>query len=243
MRITADVLAELDRAKIGGNQVRLSEQIARPLYIKVDKVLKAAGGKWVRKAGAHVFENDPTDLLEQVMLTGEIRLAKQELGQFYTPKALASLAADKLDIKPGMTVLEPSAGRGALADAAMEAGAGEVRCVEIDVANGPYLAKYNTDFADFLRWGTPKPEFYRILMNPPFAKQADAVHFMRALEWLKPGGRIVAIMSAAVTFRNTQLYSEIRRLVNESGLISQVAPGSFKESGTNVNAVVVTYVR
>ena len=37
----------------------------RKLYMKVDKVLKALGGKWDRRVGGHLFSVDPTDIIEQ----------------------------------------------------------------------------------------------------------------------------------------------------------------------------------
>ena len=40
--------------------------------LKVNDVLENIGGKWDRKAKGHVFDEDPTDRLETVFLTGEI---------------------------------------------------------------------------------------------------------------------------------------------------------------------------
>lgn len=242
MNVSQDVIQELDRAEINDHQVRLSSAIARPLYVKINKVLIAAGGRWNRKAGAHVFDGDPTEVLEQAMLTGTIRQTKQELGIFYTPAKLAERAAKVLEIEPGMSVLEPSAGLGALATAAGALG-GKVCCFDILQLHADALkwAGFSVIRADFLEQ-QPGPLFDRILMNPPFAQQADARHFIRAMSFLQPGGRIVAIMSAAVTFRDTPLYRTVRAAVGSSGGYIEALPkGSFKESGTGVNAMLVVY--
>lgn len=243
MRIPHEVMLELDRAEISQKEVKLANAMPRPIYVKVDKVLKAAGGKWNRSRGVHIFQENATDVLEQAMLVGEIRLVKQELGQFYTPRALADKAAALLEIHEGMTILEPSAGRGALADAAKRAGAERVVCVEVDPRNMPFLKDHTAYNADFLYWGdSPQRSYFRILMNPPFARQDDARHFLRAMSFLNDGGRIVAIMSSAVKWRETPLYEAARQAIYRSGgTIDDLPPGSFKESGTGVNAVLVTY--
>lgn len=242
MKIDQETLAVLDRCTTSPCVVVLPEQLPRELYVKVDKVLKAAGGKWNRKTRAHVFTEDATSVIEQALLTGEIGNPKQELGVFYTPLLLARKAAGLLRLdRPGLSVLEPSAGIGALAMAARGAGAGDVTCLDVlpkHVATCKELGFYAAE-GDFMRWGEPAPTYDRVLMNPPFAQQADAAHFHRALQWLKPGGRIVAIMGAGVTFRETMLYRGIRALPDIS--IEPLPANSFKESGTGVNTALVVY--
>jgi predicted RNA methylase len=213
-------------------------QLDRKLYVKVNAVLEAAGGKWSRSAKAHVFAEDPREVIEQILLTGEYRNEKQDFGVFYTPPGLAAEAADALEIEPGMFVLEPSAGMGALAKAARERG-GHVVCLDVLEKHVDCLIwnRFTAQQKDFL---TAEPEEYprfdRVLMNPPFAKQADAQHVLHALKFLKPGGKLVAIMSAGVTFRETDWYRRVRGLACE---IRPLPPNSFKDSGTSVNAVLV----
>lgn len=248
MKIDQETLAVLDRCTTSPCVVVLPEgKLPRELYVKVDKVLKAAGGKWNRSTKAHVFTEDATDVIEQALLTGQIGNPKQELGVFYTPVALARKAAQALRVgQAGLCLLEPSAGMGALAKAAREAGISDITC--LDILPKHVEACKNLGFyvatGDFMQWGVPSPVYDRILMNPPFAKQADAQHFLRALRWLKPGGRIVAIMSAAVTFRETVYYRQIRGMVANGGMGCQIVPlpaDSFKESGTGVNTALVIY--
>jgi 16S rRNA G1207 methylase RsmC len=83
--------------------------------------------------------------------------------------------------------------------------------------------------------------FDRIVMNPPFADQQDIRHVRHALGFLKPGGRLVAIMSAGVTFREDRLAREFRALVEDrGGTIEELPADAFKASGTGVLAVLVT---
>ena len=58
---------------------------------------------------------------------------------------------------------------------------------------------------------------------------------------LKPGGKLASVMSAGVTFRDDKLGKYFRDFVyTHSGQIIPLPEGSFEESGTNVNTVIVT---
>lgn len=254
MKIDTETLAVLDRCTTSPCVVVLPEQLPRELYVKVDKVLKAAGGKWNRKTRAHVFTEDAISVIEQALLTGEIGNPKQELGVFYTPPALARKAAGLLRLDhTGITVLEPSAGLGALAIATREAaGADDESCSWADIRCLDILPKhvvalrhegFRAECADFLD-EDPEPGDLvdRIIMNPPFARCADARHFIHAMGFLKPGGRMVAIMSAGIMFRTISTYTLIRNEIERTGgSIEPLPAGSFKESGTAVNTALVVY--
>lgn len=242
MRIDQSVLAVLSNAQADGNAVRLAGQLDRKLYERTDKVLNAAGGTWNRKARAHLFEGDAASRIDEIILTGEIALPKDDFNFFPTPSSIVKHMIDLADIQHGMTVLEPSAGRGAIALACADAGA-LVDCYELMDENfavlsaNPRLA--NSHQADFLSIQA-NPVFDRVLMNPPFMKQADVHHVMHAHKFLKPGGRLVAVMSAGVTFRENRLTVSFRNLVEEKGGWTEPLPeASFKSSGTMVNTVIV----
>lgn len=245
MKIDQETLAVLNRCTVSPLVVMLPPgQLDRKLYEKVNKVLIAAGGKWNRSTKAHVFTEDAAGVIEQALLTGEIGNPKQELGVFYTPDRLAFRAAEALQIEPGqMTVLEPSAGVGALAKAARGFGSAPI-CWDIleKHVNELRADGFTAAQGDFLKFEPKGPLFDRIIMNPPFGKTADALHFLHAVRFLKPGGRIVAIMSAAVMFRATHGYRTIRDMVAlADGSIEPLPANSFKESGTSVNAALVVY--
>lgn len=160
---------------------------------------------------------------------------------FPTPAALAARVVEAADIQPGHRVLEPSAGTGALLAAVPVA---DVVCVEISQSLADALRRIATDVhcADFLSL-TPDNigTFDRVIMNPPFTKQADIRHVIHAAKFLKPGGRLVAIMSAGVTFRTSELSREFHQLVcDRRGTIVDLPEGSFAEAGTAVRAVLVT---
>ena len=247
--ISQDVMTVLSAAEISGSCLKLTGKLDRNLYVETNKVLDAAGGKWNRSAGAHVFDGDAAEAIEQILLTGEYSRTKQDFGQFDTPPELADRLVEMARIEPGMLVLEPSAGIGNIAIPAAKKGANVV-CYEIDQKRVDRLSQANIDAGrviaqiftveDFLDESSDW-SYDRVVMNPPFAKQADIDHVLHAYRFLKPGGLLVAIMSAGVTFREDRKTRDFRNFVEKlGGTIEGLPAGSFKSSGTMVNACIVT---
>jgi predicted RNA methylase len=243
MRIDNEVLSVLSRAKVDGAMLILTGQLDRALYTKTNRVLEAAGGKWNRKSGAHVFDADAASRVEDMILTGAVEVPKDEFNFFPSPPAIVARLLELADIERGMRVLEPSAGKGAIAYACAEKGA-MVDCYELMEANFVALAGDArlgpVRHMDFLAQAA-EPAYDRVVMNPPFLRQADIKHVLHALNFLKPTGRLVSVMTASVTFRDNKLTSDFRDLVAERGGSIEPCPeGSFKASGTMVSTVIVT---
>lgn len=241
MRIDSEVLAALSSAQTEGCNVFLTGQLDRKLYDRTNKVLVAAGGKWNRKARAHVFAADAADRMEQIILSGTVDVPKDEFNFFPSPSAVVARLMELADIEPGMVLMEPSAGKGAIAYACVELGA-VVRCYELMDANfvalagDPKLGPVTK--ADFLTIA-PEPVYDRVVMNPPFMKQADIKHVTHAHKFLKPGGLLVAVMSAGVEFRTDARTKAFQALVaDRGGHIEPLPENSFKASGTGVNTVI-----
>ena len=71
--LSVNVLSVLSSSRIEGNKVFLPDsQLDRKSYQDVNKVLDALGGKWSKKEKAHLFNDDPTDQLEEVILLGRV---------------------------------------------------------------------------------------------------------------------------------------------------------------------------
>lgn len=246
MRVDNEVLNVLSNAETNGILLKLVGQLDRALYTRTNKVIEAAGGKWNRKAGGHTFEIDAADAMDQIILTGQvvsIKTKAQQFGYFPTPAGVAARVIECARIERGMRLLEPSAGKGGLAYPAAAAGA-IVDCIELMDANFAALAgdsKFNSvQRADFLSI-EPAASYDRVAMNPPFDKQADIRHVLHALKFLKPGGLLVSVMASGLVFRDNKLTTDFRALIAErDGDIEALPEGSFKESGTGVNTVIVT---
>lgn len=162
-------------------------------------------------------------------------------GYFPTPATLVARMIEAADLAPGSRVLEPSAGSGAIADAVKAAGH-SVECIErhaslceIIAAKGHSLIR-----GDFLEL-SPAGLYDAAVMNPPFESAQDLQHVRHAWEWIKPGGALVAIMGAGVTFRQDRRYSDFRAWAEGvGGEFEPVPAGTFKESGTGVASVMLT---
>jgi predicted RNA methylase len=243
MRIPNEVLAVLDRCDTEGCRLTLPGQLERKDYVRVNTVLEAAGGKWDRRAKAHLFADPAGPIIESIMLTGEVVSRKQELQYFPTPPLVVGELLDRAELNPWHHVLEPSAGRGAIASAVAPYVA-VVDCIEIDGANVNALRDLGLArailTADFLT--VPVDAAYdRVVMNPPFTRQQDIAHVTRALEWLKPDGLLVSVMALSVTFRQNKATADFRALVaSRDGYIDALPDDAFKESGTGVKTVIVT---
>jgi hypothetical protein len=120
-----------------------------------------------------------------------------------------------------------------------------VDCVEIQPELADALRRQRifgkVTCADFLSMQPDPANLYdRVVMNPPFDRERDIDHVVHALKFLKPDGLLVAIMSAGTEFRETKKSTAFRKLVSDlKGRMEELPAGSFAESGTNVNTVVV----
>lgn len=228
--------------------------LERSVYQQVDKVLKSLGGKWDRRKGGHVFPGDARDHLEAVIETGQYVDAKQALGFFETPESLADEVASMAAWPGGMvpSILEPSAGSGNLLRAMVrrygERALYDTVAVEIDGRHHAVLSDLAAEvhIADFLSLTLDVMEggFDRVVMNPPFSRQQDIDHVLHAWQFLAPGGRLVAIMSAGWTFRENRKSREFRTFITEhGGIVHHHDHEAFRESGTGVRTVDVTLTK
>lgn len=242
--ITDDVADVLRRSTVVGATIVLPQgQMARPLYAATDKALTALGGKWCKRARAHVFPFDPSEKLAAALSSGkaldEVLTRKKRLQLFETPADLARDLVASLAITDGDTCLEPSAGRGRIVEALADAGALQITAVEIDHENGDALiAQGIADeilVADFL---TERPAVLRasaIAMNPPFTRNQDVRHVRHAYDCLVAGGRMAAIVSGHGFIGQECEAIEFREWLDEVGAdVSIIPAGAFKESGTTI---------
>lgn len=163
-------------------------------------------------------------------------------GYFPTPAALVARMIEAADLEPGARVLEPSAGSGAIADAARDAGH-NVFCVERHATLAAILASKGHEVrqSDFMEYPARGGFYDAVLMNPPFEAGQDCAHVRHAWKFLKPGGALVAIMGVGVTFRQQRPYSDFREWSESlGGEFVEIPAGTFKESGTGVASVMLT---
>lgn len=242
--IPEPILRILSTIEIDGNVVRLTTQLPRPLYAQTNTVLEALGGTWDKKAKGHTFSLNPAVRLEEALLTGSYERPEKadNFGFFETPVSRAQLLIEDLDLAPHHLVLEPSAGRGRLADqVATIVNPSQIYLCELQEMNRQILTTkgYTVLGTDFMTW-VPPTLVDRVVMNPPFEKRADLRHVTKAFSHLKPKGKLISVMSAGVTFREDALTHAFRALIQDHGSIGPLPDQSFKESGTLVSTVQVS---
>jgi predicted RNA methylase len=232
-------------------------------YVPLKKILEGLGGKWKGRGikGPFHFPFLIEKLLEAAKANGTYVDRKQALGFFETPPELAKQLVEWANIKEYMDVLEPSAGHGAIIKALIEDSAtAEIGAVEIDETNVgviknrfPYHGEWPDDVwpvdllcADFLEWAPPTGTQYdRVVMNPPFSGNQDIKHVRAAYDLLRPGGRLVAVMSPHWTFAEDSESRDFRSefLCGNHWRKIDLPEGTFKPSGAGVNAVVLVMDR
>ncbi|MCX4550573.1 MULTISPECIES: rRNA adenine N-6-methyltransferase family protein [unclassified Streptomyces] len=246
MRFPTDALTVLTdpRTVIRGDQVRIPFEIDRVVYEQVNTVLKDMAGKWDgRKAiRAHVFPYRIEEFMRQCLTAGEYP-SRYDQGWYATPPALVTQIVDAAGIRVGDTVLEPSAGAGALtADIASRGGL--VDAVELDErraailrAQGDCQKVMQTDFLSLDP--LDREEGYdRIVMNPPFNNGLD--HILHAVGFMKDDGHLIAVMSNGLMWWSDRKAAEFREVVEEvGGDIEALPEDSFAISGTNVRTCLV----
>lgn len=221
-----------------------THDVDKAIVSEAETILKAVGGVEIereyqtdrfggkRKIMVWEFDYDFAFIRDDIAGNGRIPNAKSH--QFYpTPENLArdavTLAED--GAVPGMNWLEPSAGRGGLADLMPKA---DTLCVEISRLHCDILrAKGNqVEHADFLKW-QPTHKIDRIVMNPPFSEGRWQAHLEHASTMLAPGGRLVAILPASAKAKSV--------LAGWSCKWSEVFSNEF--AGASVDVVILSAER
>lgn len=173
----------------------------------------------------------------------------KDFGAFMSPAAVAAEVMKYAEVHQGERILEPSAGTGQLARAARDAGA-EVVCVEIQPGLAHELGALHgfisVDNADFLTLTVAElGTFDKVIMNPPFDRGRDCDHVRHAYKFLRPGGVLVAVMSARAEFGDDKRHQALHAIVEQCEPAygwrkwHDLPPLSFADAGTNVNTVVL----
>ena len=243
VEIDPDIKALLLNLRIEGNIAYINQQLDRDTYVRLNKALEVLGGKWNRSARGHIFPGDPSEKIAEALQAGEVVDVKKTYEFFETPPEVANLLVSHLSPREKDLVLEPSAGHGGIADVVRAACEDcKLSLIEIEPSNRQILKEkgYKLIGKDFLKYRKKKPLFDRIIMNPPFSKQQDIDHVMHAWKFLKPGGRLVAVMSAGTEFRSNRKAAQFQEFVESiGGHVEQLPPESFKTSGTGINTLFV----
>lgn len=248
-----------------GNLLRISVQLSRDLYMKVDKILTAIGGKWSKSRGAHEFPFNPKVLLDEVVANNGLLPDVNPTSFFPTPKAGLDLMyallsnqwlVEYTSVSSKVRMLEPSAGIGWVADYFKEKAGGsehlEIDLVEILPQNQKILKEkgYDPVCGDFMAMPVPEDAFkYDIIaMNPPFSLKSDSkayiTHIQHAFKMLKHAGELVAVTPIGWLRNNTKKERTFRDMVAiHYQYIETLEAGTFKDTGTNIETKVFSLAK
>jgi len=249
-----DKIEILKKCTVDGNTVKLPNiQLDRKLYLEVAKALEFIGGKWNRKAQGFIFKENPTELLSQIS-DGVKRNLKKEFQFFETPDDIADWLVEVAHIEKHHTILEPSAGQGAIIRAIHRVIPDiKVYCYELNEINQTILAGMeNVELIgqDFLNpdgtHSAQQLQFDRIIANPPFSNNQDIEHIREMYNCLKPGGIIASVTSLHwqnCRTKKTDAFMEWLETLEPKFKLQNLSPGSFKSSGTNIETSVLRIIK
>lgn len=180
---------------------------------------------------------------------------------FPTPAPLAARMVALAELEPGDTVLEPSAGTGAILAALPEGVTATAVEINAELARQLYGPAIEPDpgemdrviVADFLECRSDGPTqdvereippvlgtFDAVIANPPFTKGQDVDHIRHMWQFVKPGGRLVTLASQSWTFNQQRKYIEFRAWFFgiDGSKYEDLPAGTF--DGTGVRATLIT---
>ena len=152
---------------------------------------------------------EPKDQAAEILrdLVFQARLYQSGDIQF-TPDALAGHLVELSGITKNSRVLEPEAGIGDLADAIRKR-TDKVDCIERMYSFREILQlKKHRLISDDLMATQAAPVYDAVIMNPPFSSECE--HIRKAFDFVCPGGKLLAICSNRITWKQQKEYEQFR---------------------------------
>lgn len=215
------------------------------LYIEVMELGITTKELWAEAVTAMKALGDPSKgqptVADQIRVLSAAVSHKTIPGYFPTPHDLVVDLLDAARLPDGVTVLEPSAGKGNIADVLRDERYCAVDCIEPNyhLREILKLKGHNIIGEDFLDWnGMAK----YIMMNPPFENMTDAEHLQWAYDHLEDGGIVASIMSPSPHTGSTKKAKDFQDWFESvGGEKYDVKDGAFKhgERQTGVACVIV----
>ncbi|MBT1695915.1 methyltransferase [Fulvivirgaceae bacterium PWU4] len=179
---------------------------------------------------------------EQKLKNLEMRAFEAKIpGFFPTPTELIQQLLELADIQGDDRILEPSAGKGDLLDAVRESHSyHELHAIEPHSILREILTLkgYQLVDSDFLKYN-PGEGYDKIIMNPPFEDGQDVDHVRHAFTLLKPGGRVVFIMSEGPFFRQFKKDKAFREFLQvKNAFVSEPLKEAFKNAFNSTSITV-----
>lgn len=162
----------------------------------------------------------------------ELNLINKKFHEFFpTPESILEKMDALIKITPNIKILEPSAGKGNIAEFFRNKYGVNIDVIELatELQEILKLKDFNVLTHDFLQF--TGNDYDLIIMNPPFSKYQDIDHVYHAFNLLKSGGQLCSIMASSAFNNSHKKAVEFRTWldVNE-GIYEKLPDNSFKES-------------
>lgn len=234
----------LKHCTLENNILKLPQvQFNKKSYADAKKWIEEAGGSWQGgKVQGFTFPFN-AERVFSILKEGRRCNLQQEHQFFETPDSVADwLIMLAGGIHEDDTVLEPSAGRGALIKAIHRACPSVmVECYELMPENREFLHSLGNVILlgeDFAKDSVGS--YSKIIANPPFANNQDIDHVRLMYDRLEEGGTLAAITSPHWKFASEKKCDVFRRWIDEvHGQVFEIGAGEFKESGTSISTMAI----
>ena len=218
-------------------------QFNKKSYVEAKKWIEEAGGSWQGgKIQGFTFPFNPERVFS-ILKEGKRCNLQQDYQFFETPDDVADwLVMLAGGIHEDDTVLEPSAGRGALIKAIHRACPSVmVECYELMPENREFLHTLNNVILLDEDFTKDSVGYYtKIIANPPFSGNQDVDHVKLMYERLEEGGILAAITSQHWKFSSEKKCVEFRKWLDEvNGKVFEIGAGEFKDSGTSISTMAI----
>lgn len=218
-------------------------QFNKKSYAEAKKWIEEAGGSWQSgKIQGFTFPFNPERVFS-ILKEGKRCNLQQEYQFFETPAEVADwLVMLAGGIHENDTVLEPSAGRGALIKAIHRACPSvTVECYELMPENREFIHSLDNVIIldeDFTKDSVGS--YTKIIANPPFSNNQDIEHVRIMYKLLEKGGTLAAITSSHWKIASEKKCVDFRNWLEEvHGEVFEIGAGEFKESGTSISTMAV----
>lgn len=217
-----------------GNTLEIPN-LDRAQYQAIKPYLTLMGCVWDRKKATHIFQNG-TEMFDIVCASG-ILPELNPFAYYPTPKPVVdrlwAYVSDCYD-----TMLEPSAGSGAIALEGIQRGL-QVDCIEIDPINVARLKKIGLNVihqGDCLTY-RPNKRYDIAVMNPPFTIDGDRHHYMKHILYALSCVDYVVLSIVPAGFitdhsKKMMYYKSI--LYQHSVYYEELPAKTFKSAGTSI---------
>lgn len=181
-----------------------------------------------------IFDFDPTLMVEHLIVDG--RIPEMVTHQFYeSTDRIYECIEQLLVTSEYKTFGEPNAGNGKLANLLPPE---QTTCIDVSKLRCRILESkgfnhvIHDDFLNYVK--THKEEVDCVVMNPPWSKGRANIHTLAAIEWLAPGGKIIAVLPSTMESKLQDIQTQYSVSTNVAFRLKE----KFKHS-SELNVIII----